>query len=223
MAAYSPLGEDGKENEKLAFLARDVWQEADRQGMLSGRTLDPDRTMYVIFHAGVGRDLELVGTTLTKTPQDIPSVFLSRTSLSRLLETPDFGGFNVNGNIVHNSAILPETQSRPGESVIGESFVLELSINGILTATVGSFLGLPDLFNTDTGESGIGRFGLMDGAGFFLLFRPVPAGTLRLGKNTPRLGYPVRYFRRRSRIRPGYGHRARQRHSGYYRQTAHII
>ena len=42
MAAYSPLGEDGKENEiKLAFLARDVWQEADRQGMLSGRTPGP--------------------------------------------------------------------------------------------------------------------------------------------------------------------------------------
>ncbi|KPP97030.1 MAG: M6 family extracellular metalloprotease [Bacteroidetes bacterium HLUCCA01] len=190
MAAYSPLGEDGKENEKLAFLARDVWQEADRQGMLSGRTLDPDRTMYVIFHAGVGRDLELVGTTLTKTPQDIPSVFLSRTSLSRLLETPDFGGFNVNGNIVHNSAILPETQSRPGESVIGESFVLELSINGILTATVGSFLGLPDLFNTDTGESGIGRFGLMDGAGFFSyfgLFPPEPSAweKTHLGWVTP--------------------------------------
>ena len=32
MAAYSPLGEDGKENEKLAFLPADVWQEADRQG-----------------------------------------------------------------------------------------------------------------------------------------------------------------------------------------------
>ncbi|MDX1590679.1 MAG: T9SS type A sorting domain-containing protein, partial [Balneolaceae bacterium] len=30
-----------------------------------------------------------------------------------------------------------------------------------------SHLGLPDLFNTETGESGIGRFGLMDGASIF--------------------------------------------------------
>jgi len=37
----------------------------------------------------------------------------------------------------------------------------------MLTAQIGSHLGLPDLFNTETGESGIGRFGLMDGAGIF--------------------------------------------------------
>lgn len=178
MAAYSPLGDDGTENIKLAFFARDVWEEVDRQGLLAGRNLDPERTMYIAFHAGVGRDLELIGTTLFKTPQDIPSVFLSQQSLQRLFENPVFDGFNVNGNIVRNTAILPETQSRPGENIIGEEFVLELSINGILTATIGSFLGLPDLFNTDTGASGIGRFGLMDGAGFFSyfgLFPPEPS------------------------------------------------
>ncbi|MCH8523341.1 MAG: T9SS type A sorting domain-containing protein [Balneolales bacterium] len=178
MAAYSPLGEDNSENFKLAFFARDVWEEVDRKGLLAGRTLDPDRTMYIAFHAGVGRDLELIGTTLFKTPQDIPSVFLSQNSLRRLFENPVFDGFNVNGNVIRNTAILPETQSRPGENIIGEEFVIELSINGILTATIGSFLGLPDLFNTETGASGIGRFGLMDGAGFFSyfgLFPPEPS------------------------------------------------
>jgi len=178
MAAYSPLGQDGSENYKLAFFARDVWEEVDRRNLLQGRTLDQDRTMYIVFHAGVGRDLELIGTTLFKTPQDIPSVFLSQNSLRRLFENPVFEGFNVNGNLVRNTAILPETQSRPGENIIGEEFVIELSINGILTATIGSFLGLPDLFNTDTGASGIGRFGLMDGAGFFSyfgLFPPEPS------------------------------------------------
>jgi hypothetical protein len=174
MADYSPLGEDGSENEKLAFFARDVWNEVDRRGLLSGRNLDPERTMFIAFHAGAGRDLELVGTSLDKTPQDIPSVYLSKESFRRLLDNDDFQGFTVNGVNVTNTAILPETQSRPGTNVIGEEFVLELSINGITTATIGSFLGLPDLFNTETGRSGIGRFGLMDGAGFFSHFGLFP-------------------------------------------------
>jgi len=37
----------------------------------------------------------------------------------------------------------------------------------LLAASVGSHLGLPDLFDTETGLSAIGRFGLMDGQGIF--------------------------------------------------------
>ena len=179
MAAYSPLGLEGDENFKLANLSRDTWEIVRNSGLLEDRELNPQRTMYIIFHAGAGRDLELTGTTLIKTPQDIPSVFLSQNSFQRLLNDPGFNGFQVSEtNFVTNTAILPETQSRPGEDVLGNEFVLELSINGILTATIGSYLGLPDLFNTDTGRSGIGRFGLMDGAGFFSyfgLFPPEPS------------------------------------------------
>lgn len=179
MAAYSPLGQEGDENYKLADLANDTWTIVRQNGLLSDRNFDPDRTMFIIFHAGAGRDLELTGTTLTKTPQDIPSVYLSKNSLQRLLQQPDFQGFPISeSGRVTNTAILPETQSRPGEDVLGNEFVLELSINGILTAQIGSFLGLPDLFNTENGRSGIGRFGLMDGAGFFSyfgLFPPEPS------------------------------------------------
>lgn len=179
MAHYSPLGEDGNENEKLALLALDTWNIVAQEGLLPESAIDPDRTMFVLFHAGAGRDLELVGTTLNKTPQDIPSVYLSRESFQRLLNTPTFDGFPLNNTLTAwNTAILPETQSRPGEDILGNEFVLELSINGLLTAMVGSFVGLPDLFNTETGRSGIGRFGLMDGAGFFSyygLFPPEPS------------------------------------------------
>ena len=51
-------------------------------------------------------------------------------------------------------------------------------MNGILTASFGSFLGLPDLFNTNTGKTAIGRFGLMDGQSIFSfngLFPPEPS------------------------------------------------
>jgi len=193
MAAYSPLGLEGDENFKLANFSRDAWEQVRLSGMLTGRQFVPENTMFIVFHAGAGRDLELTGTTLVKTPQDIPSVYLSLDSFQRLLVDPSFTGFDVGANIpVLNTAILPETQSRPGEDVLGNPFVLELSINGLLTATIGSFLGLPDLFNTESGRSGIGRFGLMDGAGFFSyfgLFPPEPSAweKIYLGWETPLL------------------------------------
>ncbi|MDI6401512.1 T9SS type A sorting domain-containing protein [Balneolaceae bacterium ANBcel3] len=181
MSHYAPLGQDGNENYKLANLIRDAWTHAGTSSLPDDLSdLDPDRTMYIVFHAGSGRNIELMGTTLYKTPQDIPSVYIGTESLKRLLDDPDFQGIPL-GNTpltVTNSALLPQTQSRAGEDVTETEFVLELSINGLLVANIGSFLGLPDLFNTESGTSGIGRFGLMDGASIFSymgLFPPEPS------------------------------------------------
>lgn len=192
MAHYSPTGQSDSANYRLAWLARDVWAEVRSSGALDGRTFDSDRTLFIIFHAGVGRDLELTGTTLVKTPQDIPSVYLNPESISRLLGEPYFTGFPVNdlGVAVTETAILPQTNSRPGKDVTGAEYVLELSINGHSAAMMGNFMGLPDLYNTDSGASGIGRFGLMDGAGFFAyngLFPPSLSAweKLRLGWAVP--------------------------------------
>jgi hypothetical protein len=168
MARYSPTGQDPELN-PLAELAADAWTAVQEKGSLEIDVQSHENTAFVIFHAGVGRDIELTGTTLIRTPQDIPSVYLSRSAISRLLDDPAFSGIPIdNGNLlVSNTLILPRTLSRPGETVTGESYVLPLSINGMATAQIGSHLGLPDLFNTETGESGIGQFGLMDGAGIF--------------------------------------------------------
>lgn len=168
MEVYSPLGPDPG-FEPLANLAVDTWEKVQDKGDLSIQLTSYENTAFIIFHAGVGRDIELTGTTLNQTPQDIPSVYLSRSALARLLDDPGFSGFDIdNGKfLVNNTLIMPRTLSREGEDVTGNPFVLPLSINGLLTAQIGSHLGLPDLFNTETGESGIGRFGLMDGAGIF--------------------------------------------------------
>ena len=180
MSAYAPLGETGDENFKLAHLARDAWQKTGESGSADLTGYEQDRTMFIIFHAGSGRNIELMGTSLTKTPQDIPSVYLGTGSLSRLLDDAAFAGFDLGHPDVRvtNTALLPQTQSRPGEDITGQEYVLELSINGLLVANIGSFLGLPDLFNTETGASAIGRFGLMDGASIFSylgLFPPEPS------------------------------------------------
>ena len=79
----------------------------------------------------------------------------------------------MDGGTFHivNSIIMPEWESYP-------AILLTLDINGLLAASFGSFLGLPDLFDTETGVTGIGRFGLMDGQSIFAyggIFPPEPS------------------------------------------------
>ena len=50
------------------------------------------------------------------------------------------GSFNIT-----NSVIIPETESREVETLTG-TYLFELTINGLLCASIGSHLGLPDLF-----------------------------------------------------------------------------
>lgn len=193
MREYSPTGPDDSQNFRLGDLFYDTWTLVANSNLPDLSHLPQDRTMFVIFHAGAGRDIELAGTTLDNTPQDIPSVFLNQRAIERLSSAagPNFSGIPLQDGLrVTNSAILPQTQSRRGEDVTGEEFVLELSINGILAANIGSFIGLPDLFDTETGRSGIGQFGLMDGAGIFAwygLIPPLPSAWERqfMGWDTP--------------------------------------
>lgn len=168
MATYSPTGQN-PDLSTMAKFVHDVWTLVGQSGEISTAFDENDNIAFVIFHAGVGRDIELIGTNLNKTPQDLPSFYLSKKTLSDFLDDPSFSGFPIdNGNlIVDNSLIIPRTLTRAGEDAVGNQFILPLSINGLLTAQIGSHLGLPDLFNTETGQAGIGRFGLMDGAGIF--------------------------------------------------------
>ena len=183
MAAYSPHGMDADSDEeriRLARLVEEAWQLADQQVTFDVSGLDPRRTAFVIFHAGIGRDVELTGTALTKTPLDLPSIYFSESALADLgVSRPDF-----KGRPITNTAIIPRTETRAGVSAISDTpLLLELSINGLLAASFFNFLGVPDLFNTQTGESGIGPFGLMDPLGFFSfrgLFPPLPTAWTRM-------------------------------------------
>lgn len=168
MANYSPVGFDPS-SEPLAEFAQDAWNSVAQAGSLDLDLGPSDDIAFVLFHAGVGRDIELTGTVLEKTPQDIPSVYLSKDAFRQLFNDPSFSGFPIDGGnlLVDHTIILPRTLTRVGEDVTGAEVLLQLSTNGMVTAQIGSHLGLPDLFNTENGESGIGRFGLMDGAGIF--------------------------------------------------------
>jgi hypothetical protein len=191
MEYYSPTGENPT-FEPLAEMAGDTWDKVAAAEIFNPEGLNPEETAFVIFHAGIGRDIELTGTTLEKTPQDIPSIYLGSDALSRLLNNPSFTGFPAgSGDFqIANSIISPRTLSRSGTDISGNQFVLSLSANGLLAAQIGSHIGLPDLFNTEDGRSGIGAFGLMDGAGIFAfngLFPPEPSAweRIHLGWESP--------------------------------------
>lgn len=167
MGTYSPTGPDAdsdQERAKLASLVKEAWETAQAEGLTLPGGLDPETTAFVIFHAGVGRDIELVGTTLDKTPEDLPSIFFG----PKALQTLGAGDVTFDGMPVASTMILPRTESRMGiNPLTSEPFLIELSINGLLAASFLNWLGVPDLFNTADGSSAVGPFDVMDALGIF--------------------------------------------------------
>lgn len=157
----------------LAQMTDEVWKKADSAfaGFPFSRY-----SLFTVFHAGVGRDVSVPGSLGNE--RDLPSVYLNKASLQKYLGT-SYEGVSVSGGTykIANSIILPETESREVET-FGSKYLFQISINGLLVASIGSHLGLPDLFDTKTGLSAIGRFGLMDGQSIFAyngLFPPEPS------------------------------------------------
>jgi hypothetical protein len=172
MRNYSP---PNKSNDftLLGEFASEVWQIADQH--YSGFNFG-DYDLFAIFHAGVGRDISLPGSI--ENEKDLPSIYLSSKSLKEIFGS-SFQGFSVSGGsfLINNTMILPETQNREVES-FGQTYLYEITFNGLLAANIASHLGLPDLFDTETGLSAIGRFGLMDGEAIFAyngVFPPEPS------------------------------------------------
>lgn len=173
MRNYSPLPKSD-DLSNVVDLAAEVWQIMEEQ--YSGSINLADYDIFTIFHAGVGRDVSLPGSIGNE--RDLPSVYLSENALKNYLGD-DFVGFPGNGSqgVIKNTMIIPCTESREIDAVSG-LFLLELSTNGLIVASIASHFGLPDLFNTETGLSAIGRFGLMDGQSIFTyggLFPPEPS------------------------------------------------
>lgn len=171
MRNYTP-GNNSDDFTPLAEFSKEVWEIADSK--YPGFNFN-DYDIFTIFHAGVGRDISLPGSLGNE--RDLPSVYLGLKTLKNIYGE-SFNGFQLSGGFnITNSMIIPETESRELSS-LGGDVLFEISINGLLAASVASHLGLPDLFDTETGLSAIGRFGLMDGQSIFAyngVFPPEPS------------------------------------------------
>lgn len=182
MRNYTPPLDSANNHTRLGNYAKEVWTLAEQHYS----NLDFSKyDLFIVFHAGVGKDVSLPGSIGNE--RDLPSVYLSEKSLQNIFGG-DFMGFGKNSTIA-NTAIMPETESRELGGFNGK-VLIELTTNGLLVATVGSYLGLPDLYNTKTGRSAIGRFGLMDGQSMFTfkgIFPPEPSAweKMFLGWITP--------------------------------------
>ncbi|MCK9426222.1 MAG: T9SS type A sorting domain-containing protein [Ignavibacteriaceae bacterium] len=157
----------------MAEFMKEVWLLAGNQNPNFNFN---DFNLFAIFHAGVGRDISLPGSLGNE--KDLPSVYLGLNALQKYFGTT-FTGIQVgNANSkVTNSMILPQTENREITS-FGQTSLFQVSINGLIAANIASYLGLPDLFDTNTGLSAIGKFGLMDGQAIFAnrgLFPPEPS------------------------------------------------
>lgn len=121
--------------------------------------------LVVVFHAGVSQDFDF---GLDITAEDIPSTYIDSQMISRHIGTE---GINIGGEYIKSGIILPETQNHIlfpemvdefRERGIQNVCNYQYGLIGTFAMLVGQAIGLPPLWNTDTGESGVGIFGLMD-------------------------------------------------------------
>lgn len=164
MSYYHPFSKEDSIDIRLVELFVDAVKLADG---------DVDFSRYdlvVVFHAGVGQDFNI---TLDPTPFDIPSVYLGPSNFEEVSSEvfPYSKGVPVDSGqtLINRGIILPETQNHllypEGKDIFAgyeDLCEYQIALNGTFALMFGFYLGLPALFNTETGESGIGKFGLMD-------------------------------------------------------------
>jgi len=158
MAYYHPF----LEKDSIDLRLTELFVEAVR---LATEDSDVDFSQYhlvVVFHAGVGQDFELF---LDPTPYDIPSAYLNSGDLANYYDAVGSTDYLP----VDRGIILPESQNHlfyPNwEDVFGGAEIpcdYQIGLNGTFALMMGYFLGLPGLYDTETGRTGVGRFGLMD-------------------------------------------------------------
>ena len=149
MVYYSGEEDEELKNTRWSELVRDVCEIAKEQDDLDFAKYD----VFVVFHAGIGSDFAF---DFDPTPYDIQSVFLDFQTLKETLgqNQNDYNGIDLgSGVFVREAIILPEMQNQ-------EEY--DLGLLGTMTLLMGSQLGMPNLFNTENGRAGIGRWGLMD-------------------------------------------------------------
>jgi len=154
MLYYHPYNQDYDETAKLFELSRDAIQLADADIAFDGYTT------VIIVHAGMGGDFAFA---LDPTPGNIPSAFLSTTDFA------SYGTLQTDEGPLADLIIIPESQNflqyKETRSLFADSSdpcFYQVGLNGTLALMLGFELGLPPLYDTETGTSLVGGFALMD-------------------------------------------------------------
>lgn len=160
MSYYHPFLTDTLHEKRLTRLFYDAVNLAYEKDSINFDDYD----IIIVVHAGVGQDFNL--PFLDPTPEDIPSAFIDQNMLSENLGLDEI---ILGQSGITKGIIIPETQNLllyEDTSVMFEGTSspcdYQYSLAGTLTLMLGFYAGLPPLWNTDSGESGVGVFSLMD-------------------------------------------------------------
>ncbi len=159
MDSYHPYGEDDIYEQRLTEFFKEAVELAYTQDGFESSEED----LIVVFHAGIGQDFSL--PFLDPTPEDIPSTYVD----ADMLLTYNNGPIEIGNSIVEHGIILPETQNHLLYDIAESMFAgsdtpceYQFGLTGTFALMMGFAVGLPPLWDTESGQSGIGVFGLMD-------------------------------------------------------------
>lgn len=159
MNYYHPYGEDDLHEERITELFVDAIEKAYS---VDGIEFSSD-DIVVIVHAGIGQDFSL--PFLDPTPEDIPSTYID----ADMLTNYNGGPLAIGTSSILHGIIIPETQNHLLFSSADQMFAgtetpceYQFGLTGTFALMVGFAIGLPPLWDTESGQSGIGVFGLMD-------------------------------------------------------------
>jgi len=159
MDSYHPYGEDDIYEQRLTELFKEAVELAYTQDGFESSNED----LIVVIHAGIGQDFSL--PFLDPTPEDIPTTYVD----AEMLQTYNNGSIAIGNSIVEHGIILPETQNHLLYDIAESMFAgsdtpceYQFGLTGTFALMMGFAVGLPPLWDTESGQSGIGVFGLMD-------------------------------------------------------------
>ncbi|MDP6571001.1 MAG: hypothetical protein QGF57_07165 [Candidatus Marinimicrobia bacterium] len=129
------------------------------------KNLSADEVVFIVFHAGLGQDFSL--PSMDPTIYDLKSAYIDEDMMTGVIPV------TISGTMVTTGILLPETQNMTYFDVVEDIFGnpryntydlcdIQMGMTGIFTFLLGYELGLPPMFNTDSGDSRVGYFGLMD-------------------------------------------------------------
>lgn len=160
MTYYHPYGADEQYDSLITVLLRDAVYAAYTRDSIDFSVYD----LVVVFHAGIGQDFSL--PFLDPTPEDIPSTYVDPDMIFNYFGS---AGIKAGDQVIRDGVILPETQNHLFFDEAGDIFKqagepcdYQYGLTGTFALMIGFAMGLPPLWDTETGESGIGVFGLMD-------------------------------------------------------------
>ena len=160
MNFYNPYDQDEIQDERITNLFYDAVSKAYEEDQIDFSSYD----LVVVFHAGIGQDFSL--PFLDPTPEDIPSTYVDNEMVLEHLGSPTI---TVGNHEISHGIILPESQNHLlfdiAETMFSdasEPCEYQFGLTGTFALMIGFAVGIPPLWNIETGESGIGVFGLMD-------------------------------------------------------------